>query len=401
MTAKHDNVPAIEGGEPVRKDFLPFFRPSIDANDIRNVTKTLESGWLTLGPQTQQFEEELQDYLDVRHVVAMNSCSAAMFVALKALGVGPGDEVVTSPLTFASTVHAIMHTGAKPVLADIEMETFGPAPEELVKKTTKRTKAYMPVHFGGQACLIDTIADIAKADGVHVVEDAAHGFGAATGGRMIGGIGDATAFSFYATKNLTSGEGGCLTTNSEQLARQFRMLSYHGMSFGSWDRHEGGSWFYDVGQAGYKFNMSDLLSSLGLSQLSRIDELLDRRRVVAETFIERLGGSEHFELPRVAPGNRHTWHLFVVLLNLDTLTIDRDRFVEALAAENIGCSVHFIPVYKHRFYRPYVERKVRFPQCESYFSRCLSLPIFPDMSDADIDDVVRAMNRIAVHYSST
>ncbi len=400
MGNRRDKLPAIEGGDPIREKFLPFFRPSINASDIERVTDTLQSGWLTTGPQTQLFERDLRKYLGVRNVVSVNSCSAAMYLALAALGVGPGDEVVTSALTFASTVHAIMHTGAKPVLADIEMETFGPAPEEFAKRTTNQTKVYMPVHFGGQACKIDEIISLAESNSIRVVEDAAHSFGAAAGGKTIGGFGDATAFSFYATKNLTSGEGGCLSTNNDELARQFRVLSYHGMSEDSWNRHsDRGSWFYNVEALGYKFNMSDLLSSLGLSQLMRIDELLEDRRVVAEGYLSQLDGSACVELPRVGKGNVHTWHLFVILLNVDALTIDRDRFAKALNAENIGCSVHFIPVYKHGFFQRYLDGPADVPNCESYYSRCLSLPIFPGMSDSDVDDVVRAINRIAAHYS--
>jgi dTDP-4-amino-4,6-dideoxygalactose transaminase len=379
---------------------LPFFRPSIDSSDIDFVKTTLESGWLTMGPQTRLFERELEGYLGVDNVVAVNSCSAAMYLALEALDVGPGDEVVTSALTFASTVHSILHAGATPVLADIEMETFGPDPREFERKTTDKTRAYMPVHFGGQACKIEEIIDIAARKGVKVVEDAAHGFGARVRDKHIGGFGEATAFSFYATKNLTSGEGGCLATNNSEMARQFRMLSYHGMSEDSWNRHaDRGAWFYDVETLGHKFNMSDLLSALGLSQLRRIDELLEGRRVIAERFLDRLAGSPYCELPRVAEGNCHTWHLFVVLLNIDMLSIDRDEFAKALNEENIGCSVHFIPVYRHGFYRPYVGDFSEFPNCESYFSRCLSLPLFPGMSESDVDDVVRAMERIGAYYA--
>ncbi|MDH3214725.1 MAG: DegT/DnrJ/EryC1/StrS aminotransferase family protein [Candidatus Krumholzibacteria bacterium] len=400
MNAKHIDLPAIEGGKPVREDFLPFFRPSIDEADIRSVTDTLQSGWLTVGPKTQLFEERLKQYLGVRNVVAVSSCSAAMFLALKAMGIGPGDEVLTSALTFASTVHAIIHTGATPVLADIETETFGPSPQDLASRSSARTRACIPVHFGGQACRIDEIQDMAESRNLLLLEDAAHGFGAICNGRKIGTIGDATAFSFYATKNLTSAEGGCLATDSDDIARKLKILSYHGMSYGSWDRYSRrGSWYYDIESAGYKFNVSDVLSSLGLSQLQKIDHLLTRRREVAERFSQLLSSSPYFELPRVRSGNTHTWHLFVVLLKSESLAIDRDRFVEALAAENIGCSVHFIPVYKHTFFAPYRKADMQFPLCESYFSRCVSLPIFPGMSDEDVDDVVEAMNRIAVHYT--
>ncbi|MEJ2722142.1 MAG: DegT/DnrJ/EryC1/StrS family aminotransferase [bacterium] len=395
------HLPAIEGGAPVRRETLPFYRPSIDEGDIERVAEALRTGWLTLGPVTSEFESELARYIGVDNVVAVNSCSAAMFLALKALGIGPGDEVITSAMTFTSTVSAIVHAGATPVLADIEAETFGVAPDELQKRTTERTRAYLPVHFGGQACRIDEILDIARSRGVHVVEDAAHSFGASYNGRKIGTFGDATAFSFYATKNLTTGEGGCLSTADAGLADRLRLLSYHGMSHGSWSRYaDRGSWFYEVDVPGYKFNMSDVLSALGLSQLEKVDELAAGRRAAARWYLERIGDSPYFELPRVRPGNEHTWHLFVIRIDPGTLTIDRAKFIQALAAENIGCSVHFIPIYRHPYYRTFSDDVTSFPVCEDYFSRCISLPIFPSMREQDVDDVVAAMNRIAAYYSA-
>jgi dTDP-4-amino-4,6-dideoxygalactose transaminase len=400
--ANRSHLPAIEGGDPIREEFLPFFRPSISEGDVESVTEALKSGWLTLGPQTEKFEQELKSYIGAQNVVAVNSCSAAMFLALKALGVGPGDEVITSALTFASTVHGIIHAGARPVLADIEPETFGPAPAEFERLTTSRTKVYLPVHFGGQACRIDEICTIAKAKGVHVIEDAAHSFGASVDGRMVGTIGDATAFSFYATKNLTCGEGGALSTDNDDISSTTRSLVYHGMSHDSWARYsEKGSWYYEVDYPGYKYNMSDILSSLGRSQLRRTATLLASRRAVAEQFITRLADSRYFELPMEREGNLHTWHLFVVRLNSENLTIDRDRFVRALAAENIGYSVHFIPIYKHPFFEPYLEPNSRYPECDDYFDRCISLPIFPDMREEDVEDVVGALNRIATYYAKT
>ncbi|UCH85330.1 MAG: DegT/DnrJ/EryC1/StrS aminotransferase family protein [Candidatus Latescibacterota bacterium] len=400
MTAPNKQLPAIEGGVPVRKESLPFYRPSVDETDVELVTKTLRSGWLTLGPVTFDLERELARYLGAAHVIAVNSCSAAMFLALKALGVGPGDEVVTSAMTFTSTVTAIIHAGATPVLADIENETFGVAPDELVKRTTPKTRVFMPVHFGGQACRIDEVLDIAGGRGIGVVEDAAHSFGASFDGQKVGTFGDITAFSFYATKNLTTGEGGCLSTAYEELADKLRLLSYHGMSHGSWSRYaDRGSWYYEVDVPGYKCNMSDMLSALGLSQLRRVDQLTAGRRDVAQWFAARLEDSPYFELSRVRSGNDHTWHLFVVRLRLDRLTIDRDQFIRALAAENIGCSVHFIPIYRHPYFRAYLDDSESYPVCEDYFSRCVSLPIFPSMQESDVDDVVSAMNRIAAYYS--
>lgn len=401
MAAKKNNLPAIEGGEPVRPEFLPFYRPAIGDDDVEAVGRALRSGWLTMGPETERFETALKEYLGVRHVAPVNSCSAAMFLALKALDIGTGDEVITSALTFASTVHAIVHAGATPVLADIENETFGPSPQDIRRRATDRTRVIMPVHFGGQACRIDEICSHADSAGLRVVEDAAHSFGAVFDNRKLGRFGDATTFSFYATKNMTSGEGGCLATDDDDIAERFRRLSYHGMSRDSWERYtERGSWYYEVETAGYKHNMSDILSALGMSQLRKVDRLLAERATVAGQLAEGLSESPFVELPQTRDGNTHTWHLFVILLKLENLTIDRQQFTKALAAENIGSSVHFIPVYKHPFFKPYL-RGDTFPVCDNYYSRCISLPIFPGMREEDVSDVVRAIDRIASFYAKT
>lgn len=403
MTKSHKNKPAIEGGTPVRKTPLPFFKVPIEDVDIERVATTLRSGWLTTGPQTERLEQMMAEYLGIEHILAVSSCSDAMFLALKALGVGAGDEVITSSLTFASTVHAIIHTGATPVLVDIERETLGPDPQDIKNKLNQRTKALLPVHFGGQACLIEEICDLAARHNIAVVEDAAHSFGATVNGAHLGGFGDATAFSFYATKNLTTAEGGALSTNDEELAKSMRLLSYHGISRDSWNRYgDRGSWSYQVEVAGYKCNFNDILAALGLSQMEKMESLLERRREIAGLLTDRLADSPYFALPREHEGNRHTWHLFVVELNLDKLTVDRDRFIEALTEENIGNSVHFIPIHRHPFFAPYGGRESwkNFPVCEDYFSRCISLPIYPDMREADVDDVVEALTKIAAYYSS-
>lgn len=392
-------VPAIEGGAPVRSETLPFFRVSIDERDISAVTETLRSGWLTVGPRTEELEARLREYFGVSHALTVSSCSEAMLLSLKALDIGPGDEVITSALTFASTVHAIVHTGAHPVLADIETETFGPDPDSISSKVTSRTRAVMPVHFGGQACRIQEICESAKEQGHYVVEDAAHSFGAFAGGTPVGRFGDATTFSFYVTKNLTTGEGGAITTMDDDLATRLRLLSYHGMSRDSWKRYtDKGSWYYEVEVSGFKANMSDMQASLGLSQLDRLDEMLERRRAIAGRFRSKLDGSRYFELPRERTGNVHTWHLFVLRIVPAALRIGRDEFIRALTAENIGSSVHFIPIYRHPFFEKYGASPDEFPATEDYFSRCISLPVFPSMTDSDVDDVVEALSRIADYY---
>lgn len=398
---EENHLPAIEGGTPVRSEQLPFHRAPIDEHDVEHVVEVLRSGWLTAGPQTERFEARIRDYLDVEHVVTVSSCSDAMFLSLKALGVGEGDEVITSCNTFASTVHAIIHTGATPILSDIESETFGPDPAAVERLVTSHTRALLPVHFGGQACAIEPLLDLARARGLAVVEDAAHSFGARIGEKPLGSLGDATAFSFYATKNLTTAEGGAITTNDGALADKLRLLSFHGMSRDSWARYsDRGAWYYEVEIPGYKCNLNDLQAALGVSQMDRVREHTERRRELAAMMHERLAGRAWLDLPVERFGNWHTWHLFVVLLRLDRMTVDRDRFIGALAAEGINSSVHFIPVHKHPFFAPYLQQGVSFPVCDDYFERCVSLPIYPDMTSDDVDDVVAALDRIASYYAA-
>jgi dTDP-4-amino-4,6-dideoxygalactose transaminase len=314
--------PAIEGGMPTRGEPLPFCRASIDDRDVAAVVETVSSGWLTVGPRTEELERRLADYLSVRHVVAVSSCSEAMFLALSALGVGPGDEVITSCLTFASTVHAIVHTGARPVLADVEMETFGLDPAHVESLITPATRAILPVHFGGQACRIEEIVDLAGRRGLHVVEDAAHSFGAEVGGTPLGAFGDATAFSFYATKNLTTGEGGAISTDSDELAERLRLLSYHGMSRDSWTRYtDRGSWYYQVELPGYKCNLNDMQAARARRALPRAAARLPVRRSACHegrehTFLAPLRGATQAGTPLHRPRQVHPgddggehWHV--------------------------------------------------------------------------------------------
>ena len=395
----HASLPAIAGGTPVRTTPLPFYRAAIDEADIARVAEAMRSGWLTSGPRAIELESRLGEYLGVPNTIVLSSCSEAMLLALKALGVGPGDEVITSPITFASTVHAIIHNGATPVLADIETETFGVDPEDVRRRVTPRTRALLPVHFAGQACRIRDILALAREKDLHVVEDAAHSFGARVDGRRIGSFGHATAFSFYATKNLTTAEGGAITTGDDALARKLRLLGYHGMSRDSWGRYsDKGSWYYEVELPGYKCNLSDLHAALGLSQLARIDTLLERRREVAAGLTRALAACDVVERPREYAGNWHTWHLYVIRLRLEALRIGRDEFIRALRAENIGTSVHFIPIHRHPFYRAYLGGEPDYPRADDYYARCISLPIFPDMTEGDVRDVAEAVVRIASHF---
>lgn len=380
-----------------RNHFLPYSLPLIGKEEIQEVTETLESGWLSKGPKVQQFEKEFAAFVGAKHAVAVNSCTAALFLALKAKGIGPGDEVITSPLTFSSTANTIIHTGATPVFADIDENTLNIDPVKLEAAVTPRTKAVVPVHFGGQSCDMDAILAIAQNHGLFVLEDAAHAVYTTYKQRMIGSIGDATAFSFYATKNLATGEGGMLTTDDEELADKIRVLSLHGMSKAAWNRYSSnGSWYYEVESPGYKMNMFDLQAALGLHQLKRLDDMQKRREEIAgryQTAFQQIPG---LITPFVHDDGRHAWHLYVLQVDEKKAGVTRSEMITALKDEyNIGTSVHFIPVHVHPYYqKQFGYKEADFPNAMNYYKRTLSLPLYPSMSDDDADDVIEAVRDI-------
>ncbi|WEZ51096.2 DegT/DnrJ/EryC1/StrS family aminotransferase [Bacillus subtilis] len=380
-----------------RNHFLPYSLPLIGKEEIQEVTETLESGWLSKGPKVQQFEKEFAAFVGAKHAVAVNSCTAALFLALKAKGIGAGDEVITSPLTFSSTANTIIHTGATPVFADIDQNTLNIDPVKLEAAVTPRTKAVVPVHFGGQSCDMDAILAIAQNHGLFVLEDAAHAVYTTYKQRMIGSIGDATAFSFYATKNLATGEGGMLTTDDEELADKIRVLSLHGMSKAAWNRYSSnGSWYYEVESPGYKMNMFDLQAALGLHQLKRLDDMQKRREEIAgryQTAFQQIPG---LITPFVHDDGRHAWHLYVLQVDEKKAGVTRSEMITALKDKyNIGTSVHFIPVHIHPYYqKQFGYKEADFPNAMNYYKRTLSLPLYPSMSDDDADDVIEAVRDI-------
>ncbi|PTU29318.1 UDP-4-amino-4,6-dideoxy-N-acetyl-beta-L-altrosamine transaminase [Bacillus subtilis] len=380
-----------------RNHFLPYSLPLIGKEEIQEVTETLESGWLSKGPKVQQFEKEFAAFVGAKHAVAVNSCTAALFLALKAKGIGPGDEVITSPLTFSSTANTIIHTGATPVFADIDENTLNIDPVKLEAAVTPRTKAVVPVHFGGQSCDMDAILAVAQKHGLFVLEDAAHAVYTTYKHRMIGSIGDATAFSFYATKNLATGEGGMLTTDDEELADKIRVLSLHGMSKAAWNRYSSnGSWYYEVESPGYKMNMFDLQAALGLHQLKRLDDMQKRREEIAgryQTAFQQIPG---LITPFVHDDGRHAWHLYVLQVDEKKAGVTRSEMITALKDEyNIGTSVHFIPVHIHPYYqKQFGFKESDFPNAMNYYKRTLSLPLYPSMSDDDVHDVIEAVRDI-------
>jgi dTDP-4-amino-4,6-dideoxygalactose transaminase len=394
------SLPASAGGKPVRERFLPVALPLIGEQEKKEVLKVLESGWITTGPRTFDFEKQLASYVGAAHAVALSSCTAAIHVALAALGIGEGDEVITSTLTFCSTANVVLHLNAKPVFADVEPGTLTIDPEDVKRKMTSRTKAVIPVHYAGHPCRMDEIAEIARKKEIRVVEDAAHALGAVYKGKNVGTISDVTCFSFYAIKNITTGEGGAVVLDDSVLAERIRLYSLHGMSRDAWKRYtSAGSWYYEVLYPGFKYNMTDIQAALGLCQLKRLDDFISRREQIASTYENAFSSLEEVSSLCVDGGVRHGRHLYPILLNLERLSIDRARFIEELKAENIGATVNFVPVHMHPYYRDkFGYKKGDFPVAENAYDRLISLPLYPGMVDKDVDDVTEAVRKIALHF---
>jgi dTDP-4-amino-4,6-dideoxygalactose transaminase len=384
--------------------FIPFHVPSIGDEEVHEVEATLRSGWLTTGPRTAQFEKEFSAYVRASHALTVNSCTAGLHVALAALGIGRGDEVITTPLTFCATVHTILHVGARPVLADIGADG-NIDPDEIARAITTRTRAIVPVHFSGLPCEMKAIWKLARKHGLFVIEDAAHAAGTHYEGCPIGmtaadngaDASDAVAFSFYATKNMTTGEGGMITTPRESLAARMRMLSLHGMNRDAWNRYsERGSWYYEVVDAGFKYNLTDIQSALGIHQLRKLDSFIETRIRYAQIYNQALAGMEEVELPPDGPRFRHSWHLYILRLNLAMLKIDRQEFVEELRRKGIGASVHFIPIPLHPFFAraPLSARPCR--RALNLYPRLVSLPLYPAMTEEQVRYVADCVKDVIV-----
>ncbi len=387
-----------------KKPFLPFSRPLIEEEDIREVTDTLRSGWLTTGPKTRQFEREFAAFVGAKHAIAVNSCTAALHLALEAVGIGEGDEVITTPMTFAATAEVIRYFNARPVFVDIDPVSMNMDLAELekaVKAGVKggRLKAILPVHFAGYPCNMDGIRALAGEFGLKVVEDAAHAFPAYYKDRIIGSNGDITCFSFYATKNITTGEGGMVATNNGEWAERIRVMSLHGISKDAWKRYTSeGNWYYEIVAPGYKYNLTDIASSLGLAQLRKAGRLWKGRREIALAYYEAFR-----DIPGIVPpampleeGTRHSWHLYVIKIDSKRLSIDRNSFIEELKNRGIGTSVHFIPLHIQPYYsETYGYAPQDFPRAYEAYTKMLSLPIYPRMSAGDVTRVIEAVGEIA------
>jgi dTDP-4-amino-4,6-dideoxygalactose transaminase len=376
----------------VRKHFLPFSPPSIGDEEIAEVVDTLRSGWLTTGPKTRLFEQQFAAAFDSPGAIALNSCTAGLHTALTVLGIGPGDEVITTCLTFAATVNVIEHVGATPVLVDVEADTLNLDPRAVARAITPRTKAVIVVHFAGHPANLAALGDLATEHSLAIVEDAAHAVGAKHQDAWIGSSENLTAFSFYATKNLVTGEGGMLTGPPELLAKA-RVFSLHGMSREAWRRYErGGSWRYDVVAPGFKYNMTDMQAALGIVQLRRFAHFQSRREQIARQYEAAFRDWDALQLPVARPDVVHAWHLYPLRLRTEQLRIGRDQMVDELASRNIGTSVHFIPIHVHPYYRTRLGHAPEdFPTAWDAFGRMLSLPLNPSMTDCDVADVIEAV----------
>jgi dTDP-4-amino-4,6-dideoxygalactose transaminase len=391
---------ASAGGQPIREKFLPFARPWIGEREKQLVLESLDSDWITTGPKSQELARRVAAMSGAKHAVAVNSATGALHLALEALGIGPGDEVITSTWTFVATVNVIEHVHARPVLVDVEPDTLNLDPRLLEAAITPRTKAIITVDYGGQPCDYDAIDAIAGPRGITVIADAAHAFGAAYRGRPTGSLARVTAFSFYATKNMTTGEGGAAVTDDLALAERIQLLSLHGMSRDAWKRYgDTGSWYYEVVAPGWKYNLSDVLAAIGLGQLERFDEFQRRRVELVTRMSAGLADVPEVRTMEARPDVTHAWHLFPIALEMERLTIDRARFISELRAENIGTSVHFIPIHRHPHFRDSLAlRPEDFPVSEDAYRRAITLPLFPRMSDRDADDVIAAVRKIALAF---
>lgn len=380
----------------MKRESLPFALPDVDEGELGRIAEVLRSGWVTTGPKTKQFEAEFAAAVGARHAIAVNSCTAAMHLALEAIGLQRGDEVITTPYTFAATAEVVRYFDARPVLVDVDERTLNLRPDLLEDAVTARTRAIIPVHIAGLPAKMDDILAIARRHGLKVIEDAAHAFPTRYKGRTIGSIGDFTCFSFYATKTITTGEGGMICTGDDEWAERCRVMALHGISKDAWKRYTAeGSWYYEIIAPGYKYNMTDIAAAVGLAQLAKAERMWARRRAIARHYDEAFRALPELQRPADRDDCQHAWHLYMLRLNLDLLQVDRARFVEEMKRRHVGTSVHFIPLHLHPYYREtYGYQPEDFPVAYREYLREVSLPIYSKMSDQDVEHVIDAVTDV-------
>ncbi|RJR30262.1 DegT/DnrJ/EryC1/StrS family aminotransferase [Candidatus Microgenomates bacterium] len=393
--------PAVEGGAPVRKDFLIFGKPTVSKAEINEVVDTLRSGWLGTGPKTKKFETDFQKYIGAKYAIAVNSCTAGLHLALDVIGIRAGDEVITTPLTFASTANVIEHHDAKPVFVDVEKDTGNIDPQKIAQKITKKTKAIIPVDLHGRPCRIDEIMMLARKHKLFAIEDAAHAVETVHQGKKIGNIAHLTAFSFYVTKNVMTGEGGMLTTNDKKWEYEARTRSLHGISRDAWKRYSAdGFQPYETLYPGYKYNMMDLVASLGIHQLADVENNWKKRAKYWQMYNQAFATIPEISIPAsIESGDRHAYHVYALNLGLEKLKINRNQFIDALKHEGIGSGIHFTPLHLHAYYKKkYHYKRGDFPNSEHIGERTISLPLSPYLTTTDVQDVIDAVVKLVTYY---
>lgn len=396
-----NKLPALRGGRPVRKKLLIFGSPRIEKEEIEEVVSTLKSGWISTGPKVKLFENMFKKYIGSKYALALNSCTAGLHLSMLVIGIKKNDEVVTTPLTFGSTANSIIHAGGKPVFVDVDRTTMNINPEMIKNYITKKTRAIIPVHLAGRPCEMNSIIHLAKKYKLYIIGDAAHAIEAKYNGKKIGNIGDLTVFSFYVTKNLVTGEGGMVTTNRSNWARQIQIYGLHGMSKGAWHRYsDKGFKHYYITCPGFKYNMMDIQASLGIHQLKRINKYLSRREEIWRKYDEVFSDMSII-LPTPVPKNMtHARHLYTILLDLEKLKVGRDTIQQALYKENIGTGIHFLSLHLHPYYRKTFGYKWGdFPNAEFISERTISLPLSAKLTNQDVDDVIRAVRKVLKFFS--
>ncbi len=394
------SLPAIEGGQPVRPKLLPYSQQWVADDDIEAVIRVLRSDFLTTGPKIKEFEEMFANYVGTRYAVAIANGTAALHAAMFAAGVGPGDEVITTPITFAASANCVLYQGGLPVFADVLSGNLLIDPMQAEAKITERTRVIIPVHYSGHPAPMDEILALAGKYNLLVVEDAAHALGARYKGQLIGGLSDMTVFSFHPVKHITTGEGGMITTNRADLYEQLLLFRAHGITRDP--RRLGkaaGPWYYEMQALGYNYRMTDIQAALGISQLAKSEDFLARRREIAAIYTEAFTGLDSIEPYLEKTWAASSWHLYVIKLKPDRLRVDRNVVFDALRAENIGVNVHYIPVYLHPYYRALGYQPGLCPQAEEAYERIISLPVFPAMTDRDVHDVITAVRKVMAYYA--
>lgn len=374
----------------MKNDFLLFHKPFISEEEVDEIVDTVRSGWLSMGPKTIRFENNFSEYIGVNKSVAVSSWTAAGHLSLEAFGIKEGDEVIVPTMTFPATAEIVCYFKAKPVIVDVDEDTLNISLEAIEKAITPKTKAIIPVHYGGQPCDLDEIHAIANKHNIKVLEDAAHSLPAKYKGKKIGTISDVTCFSFYATKTLSTGEGGMICTNDEEIAERVKIMRLHGINRDAWKRYtESGSWYYEVVAPGYKYNFTDLQASLGLPQLKKVDTMWNSRKRIAAKYTEALKDLDMIQLHTIKPDRDSSWHLFPIRLYLDRITKNRAQIINELREKKIGVGVHFMPVHQHLYYsETFNLSDAEYPVASAAFPRLMSLPIYPGMTDDNVDKVI-------------